>query len=95
MRNRAHLLAGVALLCASFLIVSSSAADAQQSPLSAAISGGRQHQPTQDEVLRREMIRGGVSMQALGDHRTPDRDDDLHQRILAQSRRTMPRAIEP
>jgi Spy/CpxP family protein refolding chaperone len=94
MRNRVHLTAGAALLCASFLIVESAVADAQRPPLSGAISGGRQHQPTQSEIVMRELMRGEGSMQAHGVRSTLDRDD-LYQRILAQSRRTTPRAIEP
>src|ERR1700722_6259351 len=62
------------------------------------ISGGRKHQPTPSEIQERAQARSPAPTppdESNGSNGAARPDDDLYQRVLRQSQRSAPRAINP
>jgi hypothetical protein len=59
------------------------------------ISGGRKHQPTASEIQEREQARSPAPTPPDESNGPARPNDDLYQRVLRQSQRSAPRAIDP
>jgi hypothetical protein len=92
MRNHKLAKALMMLLYSSFLLASPTLADEQPPLQRGPIYDGRQHQPTESEILGRELLKGGGSIRALGDRGTSG--DELYQRIMEQSQKSIPRTLD-